>query len=67
MVRIARKLLQKQYYDVIRKQWNQTTYLTTSLTSTLNDNRFAHNMKSMRFLLGPILLTWFNFNPSMDK
>ena len=22
---------------------------------------------AMRFLLGPLLLTWFNFNPSMDK
>ena len=32
-----------------------------------DDRKQAMDKQSIRSFLGPLLLTWFNFNPSMDK
>ena len=50
----------KQYYE---EQNIQDTMIHKQYISYSD----LDNINQYRFLQGPLLLTWFNFNPSMDK
>ena len=38
-----------------------------SLDDVIDTKEASITLQSSLFLLGPLLLTWFNFNPIMDK